>query len=31
MLTRRCSYMSEEQCFWMLDMLCDRLLPGYYT
>ncbi|CEH13226.1 tbc-domain-containing protein [Ceraceosorus bombacis] len=24
-------YMSEEQCFWMLDMLCDRLLPGYYT
>lgn len=24
-------YMSEEQCFWLLDMLCDRLLPGYYT
>lgn len=24
-------YMSEEQCFWMLDMLCERLLPGYYT
>lgn len=24
-------YMSEEQCFWMLDTLCDRLLPGYYT
>lgn len=24
-------YMSEEQCFWLLDVLCDRLLPGYYT
>ncbi|MCO5585349.1 hypothetical protein L7F22_039282 [Adiantum nelumboides] len=24
-------YMSEEQCFWLLDMLCDRLVPGYYT
>lgn len=24
-------YMSEEQCFWLLDLLCDRLLPGYYT
>ncbi len=23
--------MSEEQCFWLLDVLCDRLLPGYYT
>lgn len=23
-------YMSEEQCFWCLTMLCDRLLPGYY-
>ena len=24
-------YLSEEQCFWLLDSLCDRLLPGYYT
>lgn len=24
-------YTSEEQCFWLLDMLCDRLVPGYYT
>ncbi|KAE8266332.1 hypothetical protein A4X09_0g6017 [Tilletia walkeri] len=24
-------YMSEEQCFWLLDMLCERMLPGYYT
>ena len=23
-------YMSEEQCFWCLSVLCDRLLPGYY-
>jgi len=23
-------YMSEEQCFWCLTVLCDRLLPGYY-
>ncbi|SCZ90894.1 BZ3500_MvSof-1268-A1-R1_Chr1-3g02357 [Microbotryum saponariae] len=24
-------YMSEEQCFWTLTVLCDRLLPGYYS
>ncbi|KAH8116325.1 TBC-domain-containing protein [Phellopilus nigrolimitatus] len=24
-------YMSEEQCFWLLEVLCDRLLPGYYS
>ncbi|KAM0755549.1 TBC-domain-containing protein [Meredithblackwellia eburnea MCA 4105] len=24
-------YMSEEQCFWCLSVLCDRLLPGYYS
>ncbi|GAA5851479.1 hypothetical protein JCM3766R1_002241, partial [Sporobolomyces carnicolor] len=23
-------YMSEEQCFWCLSVLCDRMLPGYY-
>ncbi|ODQ65871.1 TBC-domain-containing protein [Nadsonia fulvescens var. elongata DSM 6958] len=24
-------YMSEEQAFWCLNNLCDRLLPGYYS
>ncbi|KAI5985918.1 TBC-domain-containing protein [Pisolithus orientalis] len=24
-------YMSEEQVFWLLEVLCDRLLPGYYS
>ncbi|CEQ42179.1 SPOSA6832_03986, partial [Sporobolomyces salmonicolor] len=24
-------YMSEEQCFWCLTILCDRMLPGYYS
>lgn len=26
-----CSYMSEEQAFYILSALCDRLLPGYYS
>ncbi|WVQ75931.1 hypothetical protein IAR50_005566 [Cryptococcus sp. DSM 104548] len=24
-------YMSEEQAFWLLEILCDRILPGYYS
>ncbi|BFZ61543.1 GTPase activating protein (GAP) [Saitoella coloradoensis] len=24
-------YMSEEQAFWLLDLLCDKFLPGYYS
>ncbi|CAK7904060.1 GTPase-activating protein GYP2 [[Candida] anglica] len=24
-------YMSEEQAFWCLNVLCDRILPGYYS
>lgn len=22
--------MSEEQAFWLLEVLCNRLVPGYY-
>ncbi|CAE6364637.1 unnamed protein product [Rhizoctonia solani] len=24
-------YMSEEQAFWLLEVLCNRLVPGYYS
>ena len=24
-------YMSEEQAFWALNVLCDRIVPGYYS
>ncbi|ORY31029.1 rab-GTPase-TBC domain-domain-containing protein [Naematelia encephala] len=24
-------YMSEDQAFWLLEVLCDRILPGYYS
>ncbi|CAG8504045.1 29156_t:CDS:10 [Gigaspora margarita] len=24
-------YMSEEQAFWILSVLCDKMLPGYYS
>lgn len=24
-------YMSEEQAFWALSVLCDRMVPGYYS
>lgn len=24
-------YMSEEQAFWCLNVLCDRIVPGYYS
>nr|ODN93686.1 GTPase activating protein [Cryptococcus depauperatus CBS 7855] len=24
-------YMSEQQAFWLLEVLCERILPGYYS
>ena len=24
-------FMSEEQAFWCLNVLCDRIVPGYYS
>lgn len=27
----KCSYMSEAQAFFLLSVLCDRLVPGYYS
>lgn len=24
-------YQSEEQAFWMLELLCERIVPGYYS
>lgn len=31
MATDSCRYMSETQAFYLLSVLCDRLLPGYYS
>ena len=30
-MANSCSYMSEVQAFYILAVLCDRLLPGYYS